>query len=156
TPYPNTSPGTPANIAHLTLPVASSVVADPSFADYIVDFPNNLKVEGYQGLYEFRLYTSSPSQLAGTSYYRAVVKVDILSQDADGTPTGTWAVVYPVATTPTTTTLAASPQSPAPHGTSVTLTATVVPPTVGQVHFLDGTTDLGAGTYNATTGTATM
>jgi Big-like domain-containing protein len=145
TTYPNTS--APANIAALTTPVASPTTQDLSIADYISEFPNNLTVAGYQNLYEFRVYTSSASNPAPRSYFRTDIQVD---------PTaGTWTVVFPVAAA-TTTTLAASPASPQPSGTVVTLTATVAPATAGSVHFFDGATDLGAGTYNAGTGVATL
>ncbi|HKT04261.1 MAG TPA: Ig-like domain repeat protein [Rugosimonospora sp.] len=64
--------------------------------------------------------------------------------------------------TPTTTTVSASPASPVTLAAgqttaSVNLTATVAPTgTAGGVHFFDGATDLGAGTYTASSGTATM
>jgi hypothetical protein len=44
----------------------------------------------------------------------------------------------------TTTKLTASPASPQPSGTSVTLTATVGPSAPGTVQFEEGTTDIGA------------
>jgi Bacterial Ig-like domain (group 3) len=63
--------------------------------------------------------------------------------------------------TPTTTTLSANPPSGTAAGAggtlSVALTANVTPlGTAGSVHFFDGATDLGAGTYNAATGVATL
>jgi hypothetical protein len=146
TAYPN--PGAPANIKNSTLPVSTSTAADLSFADYIGEFPNTIDQAGYTNLYEFRLYTSSPSQLAGVTYYRIDVQVDPAA--------GTWTVVFPAPAQATTTTITASPSSPQPHGTAVTLTAHVAPAAAGGVHFFDGASDLGAGSYNATTGTATL
>ncbi len=143
--YPNS--GAPANIASLTVPVATGVNGDFSMNDYIGGLPNNSATAGYQNLYELRLYTSGPTTGVNVLYYRADIEVN---------PTaGTWTVVYPVPATPTSTTLADSPASPAPSGTAVTLTATVSPAAAGAVHFFDGATDLGAGTYNAATGVAT-
>jgi hypothetical protein len=147
TAYPNSS--APANIRNLTVPVASGTAGDLSVADYVGEFPNNLTTSGYQNLYEFRIYTSGPGQGAGASYYRVDIQVDMAA--------GTWAVVYPAAATPTSTSISANPaSSPQPHGTSVTLTATVSPAAAGSVHFFDGATDLGAAAYNASTGIATL
>lgn len=143
--YPNTA--APAPVNGLTVPVASGTSGDISLADYISVLPNNSTVAGYQNLYELRLYTSGPGQGQGTTYYRVDIQVD--------TTAGTWAVVFPAPATPTSTALTASPASPQGQGTNVTLTATVSPAAAGSVHFFDGATDLGAGTYNATTGVAT-
>jgi hypothetical protein len=146
TAYPN--PAAPANIKNSTLPVSTSTTTDFSVADYLTEFPNTINQAGYTNLYEFRLYTSSPSQLAGVTYYRLDIQVDPAA--------GTWTVVFPAPATPTSTTLTASPAGPQPHGTAVTLTAHVSPAAAGGVHFFDGASDLGAGSYNATTGTATL
>ncbi|OLB79974.1 MAG: hypothetical protein AUI14_08700 [Actinobacteria bacterium 13_2_20CM_2_71_6] len=154
TDYPN--PTAPAPVNGLAAPVASTTKTDPTIALYIAEFPNLIAKDGYANLYEFRLYTSSPSKLAGVTYYRMVIQVDVLGKDKDGLVTGTWTVVYPEAKTATATTLTASPAAPAAHGTAVTLTATVTPAAAGNVHFFDGTADLGAGTYDAGTGKATL
>lgn len=55
----------------------------------------------------------------------------------------------------TTTTLVASPASPQPSGTTVLLTARVVPAAAGSVQFADGGFDLGA-PVAVSAGTATM
>jgi hypothetical protein len=154
TAYPNLS--APANIKALSAPVATSTVTDQTLAQYIQNFPNRITTDGYKDLYEFRLYTSSPSQLAGVTYYRMVIQVTVLGQDKDGLVTGNWSAVYPAAKTPTATVLTASPASPAPHGAAVTLTATVTPAVAGTVHFFDGTTDLGTGSYAGGVGTLTV
>ncbi|OLB79976.1 MAG: hypothetical protein AUI14_08710 [Actinobacteria bacterium 13_2_20CM_2_71_6] len=146
TAYPNN--GAPANIKNSTLPVSTSTNTDFSIADYLTEFPNTINQAGYTNLYEFRVYTSSPSQLAGVTYYRTDIQVDPVAK--------TWTVVFPAPATATSTTLTATPTSPQPHGTAVTLKAHVSPAAAGGVHFFDGATDLGAGSYNATTGDATL
>jgi hypothetical protein len=79
------------------------------------------------------------------------------------TAAGTWAQAYPCCELNNTAISAPtfSPVSPVTNGTSVTLSSTVsaisgtaVP--TGSVHFFDGATDLGAATYNSTTGVATF
>jgi hypothetical protein len=145
--YP--SVGAPAAVASLTNPVVTGSVSDFSLDDYIGEFPNTSTTAGYQDLYEFRLFTSGPGQSQGASYYRADIQVN--------TAAGTWAVVFPVPATSTNTVLAANPNSPANHGAAVTLTATVTPAgTAGSVAFTEGATSLGAGSYNAATGIATI
>lgn len=145
--YPNTS--APANIAALTNPVASGAATDFSLNDYISEFPNTLTTAGYQNLYELRLYTSGPGQSQGANYYRVDVLVDPVAN--------TWSVAFPTPVTQTSTAISANPPSPANHGAAVTLTATVTPAgTAGSVDFKDGATDLGTGSYNASTGVATL
>jgi 5-hydroxyisourate hydrolase-like protein (transthyretin family) len=79
-------------------------------------------------IFQIRVYT-----VPSLSYYTADVVVS-------GTA---WTQIYPAVLTPTTTTLAASP-NPSAIGQSVTLTATVTPNDVpGSVQFKDGTTNLG-------------
>lgn len=143
--FPNTA--APANIKSLTVPVASGLANDLTVDDVIGEFPNNSTVAGYQNLYELRLY-SIPAGLGSGTYYRVDIEVNATA--------GTWSVIYPVGPVATTTTLTADPANSAPHATPVTLTAKVSPAAAGAVHFLDGTTDLGAGTYDAPTGTATL
>ena len=145
TPFPNTA--APAPINGLTVPVATGTTGDLTVGDVVDEFPNTSTAAGYQNLYELRLY-STPGGLGAGSYYRVDIEVN--------TTAGTWTVVYPVGATATTTTLTASPESPAPHATSVPLTSRVSPAAAGTVRFTDGSTDLGAGTYNAATGIATL
>jgi hypothetical protein len=154
TAYPNVS--APANIKALSAPVATSTTTDLTFAQYIQEFPNTVQTDGYKDLYEFRLYTSSPSQLAGVTYYRMVIQVTVLGQDKDGLVTGNWSAVYPAARTPTATALTASPASPAANGAAVTLTATVTPASAGTVRFFDGTADLGTGGGDSGTASLTI
>ena len=143
--FPNT--GAPAPVKNLTVPVASGIDGDLTIDDVIGEFPNNSTVAGYQNLYQLRLVTV-PAGIGSGTYYRVDIEVDRTA--------GTWTVVYPTGPASTATTLTASPASPAPHGSAVTLTAKVSPAAAGAVHFLDGTTDLGAGSYDAATGTATL
>ena len=143
--FPNTSAPSPVN--SLTVPVASGVDGDFAIADLIADFPNKSTVDGYANLYELRLVTSPGG--VSRNYYRADIQVDSTA--------GTWTVIYPVGGPATTTTsLAANPASPQKVGTAVTLSATVLPAAGGAVEFFDGTTDLGAGSYNASTGVASL
>ena len=140
--------GAPANIAALTVPVASGQAGDQSLASYAAFNPNTETAADWAGRYEIRLVTSGPLG-ADSRYFRT----DIL---VTGT---TWSVDYPVPVvqTPTSTTIQATPPSPAPQGTSVALTANVTPAgTAGSVHFFDGATDLGAASYTPGTGVATM
>ena len=85
TAYPNA--GAPANIKNSTLPVSTGSPTDLSIADYLTEFPNAINQAGYTNLYELRLYTSNPSQLAGVTYYRVDLQVDPAA--------GTWTVAYP-------------------------------------------------------------
>ena len=147
TDYPNVS--APAAVKALTNPVVSGVGSDFSMNDYIGEIPNTSTAAGYQDLYEIRLYTSGNGQAQSGSYFRADIQVN--------TAANTWAVVFPAAATATSTSLTASPNSPAASGSAVTLTAKVLPAgTAGAVDFTDGATDLGNGTYDAATGTATI
>lgn len=139
--------GAPASVASLSVPVAAGKSTDFSFNDFFGDFTNTSTVPGYQNLYEVRLYDGGTGLSQSSKYWRVDVQVD--------TTAGTFTVVYP-STTATTTVLTGNPASPINSGTSVALTATVSPAAAGSVEFFDGATDLGAGTYNPTTGVATL
>jgi hypothetical protein len=145
TTFPNTT--APANIAALTNPVASGAAGGDSLATAIALNPNTETDPSFANLFEIRLVTSGPGIGADSQYYRADIMVT-------GT---TWSFVFPVAAVATSTSLTVAPPSPAAHGTTENLSATVTPAnTPGSLHFFDGATDLGAGTYNQTTGVATM
>jgi hypothetical protein len=136
TPFPNA--GAPASVSS-TLPVETGASGDESIVTLAQDFPNNdNSSDGYKGIYQLRLRTSSTSGGGLTTTY----------DSADIQITGTtWSVVYSAATpaTPTTTTLTTTPGSPQNHGTSVTLNAVVSPSTAaGTVQFLDGATPIGS------------
>jgi hypothetical protein len=156
TDYPPT--GAPANISAMNLPVATATAGDFSLADYISELPNTA-TDAYANLYELRLYTAGAGQGAGSTYYRVDIQVNVTGQDSFGEPTGTWSLVFPVQTvvTATSTTLSVNPPSSANLGTAVTLTAHVSPAgAAGSVDFTDGATDLGSGTYDAASGTASL
>jgi hypothetical protein len=145
TTFPNTS--APPSVAGLTNPVASGQSGDLSLASYVAANPNTETDPAWAGLYEVRLVSSGPGIGADSRYYRTDIMVS----------GNNWSVVFPAAVTNTATALAVSPPSPAPHGGTVTLTATVTPSgTAGSVHFFDGSTDLGAGSYTTGTGVATF
>jgi hypothetical protein len=127
--YPNV--GAPAPLNNATLPVETGGASDETLADYILDFPNNdtSTTDGYSGLYQLRLYTSTSG--SGLSQKYDAVDISVTGS--------TWTVVYPLPTTATTTSLAVSPASPVLHGKPVKLTATVTPAdAAGSVEFLDG------------------
>jgi hypothetical protein len=144
--FPNAAAPAPLNA--LTTPLVSAT-AGTSLGAYIASKPNTETAANLANLYEVRLITTAPGQSPDVNYFRVVVQVD--------TAAGTWSVVYPASATATTTTLTSNPASPVNSGTAVTLTAHVTPAnTAGSVHFFDGATDLGAGTYNPATGNATF
>ncbi|WP_432985918.1 Ig-like domain repeat protein [Dactylosporangium sp. CA-233914] len=144
--FPN--PNAPAPLSTSTNAVATGVAGVPSLASYIASNPNTETAANLANIYQLRLITTAPGQPQNVNYYRVDIQVNPSA--------GTWSVVYPGSKTSTTTTLTASPNSPANHGSQVTLTAKVEPAAAGSVHIFDGANDLGAATYNATTGIATL
>jgi hypothetical protein len=146
-PFPNA--GAPAPINGFTNPVATGLAGTSSLADYIAAHPNTETAAGLANIYEIRLFTSAAGQPQSVHYYRTDVRVDPAA--------GTWSVEFPASATNTTTTLSANPTNSQTAGQPVALTAHVTPlNTAGSVHFFDGSTDLGMGTYNAATGDATL
>jgi len=144
--YPNaTAPGA---LATSTLPVVTLGGSDETVAVLAGDLPNTA-TDSYQGLYQLRLKTSAAGVPAGTAYNSA----DILITGS------TWTQVYPTVKVSTATAINASPTSPAAHGSTVSLTATVTgggsSHPAGAVEFFDGATDIGAGAFVAATGIAT-
>lgn len=146
-PFPNTT--APAPVNGFTNPVATGLAGTTALADYITAHPNTETAANLANIYEIRLFTSAPGSATSAQYYRTDVVVN---------PTaGTWSVSFPAASTNTATTLTASPAGSQTQGQPAALTAHVTPVgTAGSVHFFDGATDLGAGTYNAATGDATL
>ncbi|MFG2037308.1 Ig-like domain repeat protein [Dactylosporangium sp. NPDC048998] len=144
--YPNAAAPAPLNTS--TNAVVSPT-ASTTLASYIASNPNTETAQNLANIYQLRLFTTAAGQPTNTQYYRADIQVDPAA--------GTWSVVYPGTKTSTTTNLTASPNSPAPAGSQVTLTANVTPAgTAGSVRIFDGATDLGAASYNAATGVATL
>jgi hypothetical protein len=141
--YPNAS--APAPLSTAALPVETGGASDESIATLAADFPNNdTSSDGYAGIYQLRLRTSTLGKTPTTTYDSADIQI-----------TGsTWSVVYPLPTTATTTSLAVSTASTVLHGKAVKLTATVSPAdATGSVKFLDGSKVLS--TVAVASGTAT-
>ncbi len=123
----------PGDLTGATNAVVASTAVDGSLSsNQIAAFPNASAVSGYQGLYEVRIYTTGGAGGQSSTWYSATVQVT-------GT---TWAQVFPVQTS-TTTTLAAL-TSPIVSGTNVVLNATVAPATAGKVQFFDGGVAVGS------------
>jgi hypothetical protein len=137
TTYPNTSAPAPVN-GEGNNPVVTGNSSDLSLSDYIADVPNTdtSTTDGYAGLYEVRIKTSTSGQ------YQAA---DIL---VNGT---TWTEVFgtPISTATTLTTSG----SPSSQGSPVTFTSTTTDgdnsAPAGSVQFFDGTTSLGSATPNS-------
>jgi hypothetical protein len=161
TTYPVSSP---ANLASSTLPVVSSPTSNLSFTAYESEFPNNdtSTTDGYAGLYQLRLFTSSP--VTTTTYDSA----DILISGTGST--ATWTVGYPAPTPIATTTVVTSnastlEASPTGNGTavytgvSINLKATVAAADgsspAGTVQFENGSTAIGS-PVAVSGGTATL
>jgi hypothetical protein len=146
TTYPNAS--APGSLGTSTLPVVTGSSGDESLATYIADFPNSdtSTTDGYGGIYQLRLKTSTTGKTVTTTYDSVDIQV-----------TGnTWSVVYPApVTTPTTTSLSTTPSSPQVAGTSVQLNASVSPAVSGTVQFEDGTTNIGS-PVTVSSGTASI
>jgi hypothetical protein len=148
TPYPVATD--PASVRASGNPYASSVSGDFSLADYIGLHPNNL-TGAYAGLYQVRVYTPSTTATGLGKYFSVDIQVT-------GT---TWTVVYPAAKVAATiTAITPSVASPADHGSSVTLSATVgaadATHPAGTVEWFDNAVSLGAGTFAAATGAASI
>jgi hypothetical protein len=163
TAYPVATATAPAVVKNASGPVVTGASTDETPAQFQSAFPNtDPSVSGggcaysagnlagctntaYQNLYQVRLVTANSSGAFQTNVYDAA---DILVNQT----AGTWSLVY--GTTPTTTTLAASP-SPAQTGQTVTLTATETPATGGTVQFVDGTSNIGTPVAVNASGVAT-
>jgi len=160
--YPVASP--PAALAGLPAnqPYSTSTSTDFSINNYLSEFPNTQTAAGQANMYELRLITNATHVQSLGKYFSTDIEVNSgTTALADGLAPGHWQVVYPVPAVATSvSTPVATPPSPVLTGTSVTLSSTVTAADsshpAGSVHFFDGTTDLGAATFNATTGVATF
>ena len=143
--------GTPPDLAILesqTTPYAVNNSTGASISTYIGSITP--PTGQYANITQVRLIESGfgghGNQPAGT-YWESDVAYNTGSSAivVDGTtvPANGWAELFPF-NIPTTTTLQATPASPQPSGTSVTLKATVSPAVAGTVQFYDGTTALGS------------
>jgi hypothetical protein len=150
TTYPVSSP---ANLASSTLPVVSNPTSNLSFTAYESEFPNNdtSTTDGYAGLYQLRLFTSSP--VTTTTYDSADILISGTGSSA------TWTVDYPSPTPIATTTVVTSnastlEASPTGNGTAVytgvsinlrvTVTAADGSSPAGTVQFENGSTAIGS------------
>ena len=124
---------------------------------------------GYENVLEIRLVNNGAGANGVTQqggYWRTVIEYNPLAATTtfDGLAPGAWKVIYPVVAAKldvTVSTPAATPSTqPAPYNVapllSVTVTGSDNAHPTGAVEFYDGTFDLGAGTYNASTGVATI
>ena len=140
----------PTSVSGATGPVATLVTGDGNLASFLGVAALDTTT-GYQGYLQLRIKDSGPGVAAATTWATTEIAFD--------SGAGTWTQVFPVVSVVTTAISAPtfSPVSPVASGTSVTLSSTVTPAnSTGSVHFFDGATDLGAATYNATTGVATL
>jgi len=169
--FPVSAPGP---VLAADVPVASlNVLAGEGSISSIVGIITNDATAGYDHMLQVRLKDSGigvpTSGLNSPNYYwSADIEYNNTSSAlTDGLAAGSWKVIYPVPSVATKTdttvsSITATPASPAPHGSSVDLSATVAVsgdatthPT-GSVHYWDGSTDLGAATYDTGTGAATF
>ncbi|MDQ1733073.1 MAG: hypothetical protein QOK10_3232 [Pseudonocardiales bacterium] len=136
--------GYPGSLANSTKAVTPGFNGGTSVNDAVASFP--LASTNDPGILQVRILTSGDS----SQYYSTDIKI-----------TGsTWAQVFPAPPAAVSTSLAnitANPASPAPTATtSVALTSKVTAGDgshpAGSVKLFDGSTDLGAATFNAATG----
>ena len=100
--------------------------------------------------------TTTVTPAAGShSYTASYAPADATQYDASASPATPYTITGTGAPTDTTTTLTASPQSPQPGGTMVTLTSTTTPAAPGTVTFKDGSTTVGSSMTDPGTGVAT-
>jgi large repetitive protein len=142
---------TPANI--LNAATTKAVVSTGTGYANLATFLQKVVLDthpGYVNTTQIRLEDSGPGGVGnlGTSQYW---ETDIafnqtgspITVEGTSVPANGWAQIFPFIS-PTTTTLAATPPSPQPAGTAVTLQATVTPTTAaGFVQFYNGTALLG-------------
>lgn len=152
--YPLTSGPAVVKTLSQTHPVATIGTNDENIAGLITDFPNTdpsgagCAYAGtpagctnvtYQNLYQIRLETANSQGVFQTGKY------DVADVLVSGT---TWTQVYPTPAagpTATTTTLTATETSPQNVGTTIHLTATLLPTSAaGSVQFVDGSTNIGS------------
>jgi hypothetical protein len=146
--YPSTDPTTPANLRNVPNPLYVGTGADSSIATELTTLPHPASDTGgaYDGVYQIRFITFGPTTGTDTLYWRAAIKV------SGTTWTQTWC---PPPAPSTSTTLTAAPASPQTAGTTLNLTASVIPTAaVGSVQFQSDGANLGPA-VSVTAGTAT-
>jgi len=144
--------GTPVTLTATVAP--TGVAGSVAFLDGTSPIPGSVSYNPTTGV---ATLTFTPT--TGTHSFTA----QFTSTNPGFTGSTSAALSYTVNTpgTPTTTTLSASPPSGSAAGSNgtlaVTLTSNTNPSNIaGSVHFFDGSTDLGAGTYTQATGIATL
>lgn len=159
TTYPNAA--APGALGTSALPLVTGAASDENLATYIADFPNTdtSTTDGYKDMYQLRVKTSGGTSGTSAQWLSTDIQVSNVTKDGSGNVTGgTWAVVYPApVSTPSVSAITPNPISPAAHGASVALSATVtesIPGTAiaGTVQLLDGATPVSGATLNTTTG----
>jgi hypothetical protein len=127
----------PGALHNTTQAVAIGLTGGASVNDAVATFP--LADTDDPNIVQVRITTSSDSSV----YYSTDIKI-----------TGaTWTQVFPTPVVASgVSAITAAPAAPTSATTSVALSATVTPASVGAVELFDGSTDLGAATYNAATG----
>ena len=152
TPYPNTS--APAPVSAQNNPTTTATATDANLAAQLSTATLD-QTAGYANIVQIQLHDSGAG-LGNGSQAKPFWATDIQFDQA----AGTWQQVYPAPVSSSVSAITANPTSPAPAGTtSVTLSATVTASDgshpAGSVHLFDGTTDLGAATFTASTGAIT-
>jgi len=132
------------------VPAVAVKAGDGNLAGAFVGAVND-PTTGFDHIMQIRMEDSGPGNPVLPPFWATDVYID--------TTAGTWTQVYPAVQTQTVTSVSAitaTPASPAPHGTTVSLSATVSAADsshpAGAVHLFDGASDLGAATFNAATG----
>jgi hypothetical protein len=140
--YPLTAAGVPAIVSSSPNPQGSMTAASTPFSTALGAFA--LNPAPLTNVYQVRL-----TNVLLNTYAAATIHIDPV--------TNIWTQIDPApaaAVTPTTTSLAVSPASPATAPANVTLAATVAPTAAGSVQFFNGATSLGTSPVAA--GVATM
>jgi uncharacterized repeat protein (TIGR01451 family) len=141
----------PAPLSSSPNPTVAGQAGEETLRTLETDFPHPSTDAGtaYDGVYQIRIFTSGASG-QDPLYFRADIQIN--------NTTGTWTQIYPPPAAPAqnpTTTLTVTPTSPQAPGTTVNLSAAVMPSiATGTVQFKDGATNLGPG-VSVTAGTAT-
>lgn len=149
--YPVTTGPSNITSAGAVTPVNTMKTGDQTLSAFLTTGTMDATA-GYQNFVQVRLFDSGIGQtLRTTPFYASVIQID---------PTAhTWTQVYPAVVQKTSTSVSTvnpTPASPASHGSSVTLSATVsaadASHPAGSVELFDGSTDVGATTFDAATG----
>lgn len=152
TTYPNTSAPAPINAQNN--PTATATASDANLAAQLSTATLD-QTAGYVNIVQIQLHDSGTG--LGNGYQQKPFWATDIQFDKAA---GTWQQVYPAPVSSSVSAITANPASPAPAGTtSVSLSATVTASDgshpAGSVHLFNGSTDLGAATFTASTGAIT-